>query len=123
MVMAGSVLQGEGFAVSFSNREGASSARAHAETVRMDILQFLESTLHHLCDKVVGLLRADSGFFDEAVLLALEGKRIPYLIAALADLSRCNERSTRPAAGGHWKPGWNWPNCVTVPPAGEPSDA
>lgn len=32
-----------------------------------NILQFLESTLHHLGDKVVGLLRADSGFFDEAV--------------------------------------------------------
>lgn len=30
-----------------------------------NILQFLESTLHHLDDKSVGLLRADSGFFDE----------------------------------------------------------
>lgn len=47
-----------------------------------NILQFLESTLHHLGEKVVGLLRADSGFFDDAVLSALEGKRIPYIIAA-----------------------------------------
>ncbi len=47
-----------------------------------NILQFLESTLHHLDDKIVGLLRADSGFFDEAILTALEGKRIPYIIAA-----------------------------------------
>ena len=47
-----------------------------------NILQFLESTLHHLGDKGVGLLRADSGFFDEAVLTALEGKRIPYIVAA-----------------------------------------
>jgi len=47
-----------------------------------NILQFLESTLHHLGDKVLGLLRADSGFFDEAVMAALEGKRIPYIIAA-----------------------------------------
>lgn len=47
-----------------------------------NILQFLESTLHHLGDKTVGLLRADSGFFDEAILAALEGKRIPYIIAA-----------------------------------------
>ena len=47
-----------------------------------NILQFLESTLHHLGDKIVGLLRADSGFFDEAILAALEGKRIPYIIAA-----------------------------------------
>jgi hypothetical protein len=47
-----------------------------------NILQFLESTLHHLGDKVVGLLRADSGFFDEVIPTALEGKRIPYIIAA-----------------------------------------
>jgi hypothetical protein len=32
-----------------------------------NILQFLEATLHHLGDKIVGLLRADSGFFDEAM--------------------------------------------------------
>ena len=47
-----------------------------------NILQFLESTLHHLGDKAVGLLRANSGFFDEAILTALEGKRIPYIVAA-----------------------------------------
>ena len=47
-----------------------------------NVLQFLESTLHHLGDKIVGLLRADSGFFDEAILIALEGKHIPYIIAA-----------------------------------------
>ena len=47
-----------------------------------NILQFLESTLHHLGDKIVGLLRADSGFFDETILEALEGKRIPYIVAA-----------------------------------------
>jgi Transposase DDE domain group 1 len=47
-----------------------------------NILQFLESTLHHLGDKIVGLLRADSGFFDETILSALEDKCIPYIIAA-----------------------------------------
>jgi hypothetical protein len=47
-----------------------------------NVLQFLESTLHHLGKKVVGLLRADSGFFDEAIFSMLEGKRIPYIIAA-----------------------------------------
>lgn len=31
-------------------------------------LAFIESTLHHLGDKTVGLFRADSGFFDEAIL-------------------------------------------------------
>ena len=30
----------------------------------------------------MGLLRADSGFFDEVILWALEGKQIPYIIAA-----------------------------------------
>ncbi len=47
-----------------------------------NLLQFLESTLAHLGEKIVGLLRADSGFFDEAILTALEAKRIPYIIAA-----------------------------------------
>lgn len=58
------------------------SGNAHSAN---NLLQFLESTLHHLGDKVVGLLRADSGFFDEAILTALEGKRIPYIVAAPAD--------------------------------------
>ena len=47
-----------------------------------NMLQFLETTLHHLGDKRVGLLRADSGFFDQAILADLECKRIPYIIAA-----------------------------------------
>jgi hypothetical protein len=47
-----------------------------------NVLQFLESTCHHLGDKTVGLLRADSGFFDEAVFSMLEDRRIPYIIAA-----------------------------------------
>ncbi len=47
-----------------------------------NILQFLASTFHHLGDKTVGLLRADSGFFDEAVFTMLENLRIPYIIAA-----------------------------------------
>ncbi len=47
-----------------------------------NVLQFLESTLHHLSDKVVGLLRADSGFFDESVFSMLESKQILYIIAA-----------------------------------------
>ncbi len=47
-----------------------------------NLLQFHESTLAHLGDKIVSLLRADSGFFDEAILTALEAKRIPYIVAA-----------------------------------------
>ncbi|GMV56258.1 MAG: hypothetical protein AMXMBFR6_20630 [Betaproteobacteria bacterium] len=53
----------------------------HAHSAN-NLLQFLESTLHHLGDKGVGLLRADSGFFDEAILSNLEGKRISYIVAA-----------------------------------------
>ena len=47
-----------------------------------NLLQFLESTLHHLGDKIVGLRRADSGFFDEAVWALMEAKRLPDIIAA-----------------------------------------
>ena len=47
-----------------------------------NVLQFLESTLAHLADKTVGLLRADSGFFDNAFMSALEGKGINYIVAA-----------------------------------------
>ena len=47
-----------------------------------NLLQFLEATRHHLGNTVVGLLRTDSGFFDEAILAALEVRRIPYIVAA-----------------------------------------
>ena len=47
-----------------------------------NVLQFIESTLHHLGSKTVGLLRADSGFYDQAVLKLLEGKGINYIISA-----------------------------------------
>ena len=47
-----------------------------------NILQFLGSALHHLGEKPVGLLRANSGFFDKAALAALEGMRITYIVAA-----------------------------------------
>lgn len=47
-----------------------------------NVLQFIESTLHHLGSKTVGLLRADSGFYDQAVFKLLEGKGINYVISA-----------------------------------------
>jgi hypothetical protein len=47
-----------------------------------NMLQFIESTLHHLGSKTVGLLRADSGFYGQGVLQRLEGKRIDYIISA-----------------------------------------
>ena len=45
-------------------------------------LAFIESTLRHLGNKTVGLLRADSGFFDDAILRFLEGRKIDYIISA-----------------------------------------
>jgi hypothetical protein len=45
-------------------------------------LQFLESTLRHLESKIVGLLRADSGFYDDAILTFLQGRHIDYIISA-----------------------------------------
>jgi hypothetical protein len=47
-----------------------------------NVLAFIESTLRHLGDKTVGLFRADSGFFDDAILSLLEGRKIDYIISA-----------------------------------------
>jgi hypothetical protein len=47
-----------------------------------NVQQFLESTLDHLGDMKVGLLRADSGFFSQSFLNTLEEKALPYIIAA-----------------------------------------
>ena len=47
-----------------------------------NILAFLHSTLRHLGNKTVGLLRADSGFFDDAVMSVLQDKKIAYIISA-----------------------------------------
>jgi len=61
-----------------------------------NVLQFLESTLAHLADKTVGLLRADSGFFDNAFMSALENKGIGYIVAAklTTPLQRAIHQST-----------------------------
>lgn len=64
-----------------------------------NVLQFLESTLTHLGDKAVGLLRADSGFFDDAFLSALEARQIPYVIAA--KLTQALQRTIY-QTGGWW---------------------
>lgn len=45
-------------------------------------LSFIEATLRHLGTKTVGLFRADSGFFDEAILGFLESRKIDYIVAA-----------------------------------------
>lgn len=62
-----------------------------------NVLQFLEPTLAHLGDKAVGLLRADSGFFDNAFLAALEAKHIPHVVAA--KLTQALQRTTYQTGG------------------------
>lgn len=47
-----------------------------------NVLQFLEATAHHLGDKIIGLLRADSGFYAENVLNWLEEHTIDYIVSA-----------------------------------------
>jgi hypothetical protein len=47
-----------------------------------NLLSFLRSTLHHLGERTVGLIRADSGFFDNKVLSFLEGEHIDYVVAS-----------------------------------------
>ncbi len=46
-----------------------------------NVLQFIESTLHHLSSKTVGLLRADSGFYSKAIFELLERRQINYIIS------------------------------------------
>ena len=46
-----------------------------------NVAAFLETTLQHLGDKRVGLLRADSGFSDAGFLALLEDKALSYIIA------------------------------------------
>jgi hypothetical protein len=64
-----------------------------------NVVQFLESTLHHLGDVWVGLLRADSGFFLDSFLSCLEARGIPYIIAAR--LTQALQRTIY-QAGGWW---------------------
>lgn len=49
-----------------------------------NFIAFLEDTLNRLTGKTIGLLRADSGFYDQAILDHLEQKAAPiqYIIAA-----------------------------------------
>lgn len=46
-----------------------------------NVINFLQATREHLAGKTIGLLRADSGFCEDAFLRHLEGERINYIIA------------------------------------------
>lgn len=50
--------------------------------VSNNIVPFLKSTFSHLRGKTVGLLRADSGFYNDKVLSFLEESQVDYVIAA-----------------------------------------
>jgi len=47
-----------------------------------NVLSFIQATLDNLGPTKVGLFRADSGFYDKAIVSALEEKRISYIISA-----------------------------------------
>lgn len=47
-----------------------------------NIICFLEETFAILEQKKIGLFRADSGFCSEAIFSFLEGRKVPYVIAA-----------------------------------------
>jgi len=46
-----------------------------------NVIGFLHATREHLAGKAIGLLRADSGFCEDAFLTHLESERINYVIA------------------------------------------
>jgi hypothetical protein len=56
-------------------RDGSASTTSNFEA-------FLLDTLDRLKNKTIGLLRADSGFYDKAVFQLLESRSIQYIIAA-----------------------------------------
>lgn len=47
-----------------------------------NIAGFLEATLHNLGQTKVGLFRADSGFYDKAIVVLLKTKQISHIISA-----------------------------------------
>jgi len=61
--------------VNFWQRSGDAHTANHMEG-------FLEDTFDKLAGKKIGLLRADSGFYDTKVFEHLEGKSIDYIVAA-----------------------------------------
>jgi len=56
-------------------------------------LSFLEFTLENLGATKVGLLRADSGFYDKIIIDFLVGKKISHIIRSLAVVQSCTALS------------------------------
>ena len=66
-----------------------------------NVIGFLHTTREHLAGKAIGLLRADSGFCEDAFLRHLESERINYIIALKLNqpLQRALVRATQIAQG------------------------
>ena len=76
-----------------------------------NVIGFLHATREHLAGKAIGLLRADSGFCEDAFLRHLEGERINYIIALKLNqpLQRALVRATQVAQAKQGTPpplGW-----------------
>lgn len=65
-----------------------------------NVQAFLASTLEHLASKKVGLVRADSGFCEQAFLVELEQRHLPYIVAL--KLNQPLQRALV-SAGGWWQ--------------------
>ena len=61
-----------------------------------NVIGFLHATREHLAGKTIGLLRADSGFCEDAFLAHLEGEPISYIIAL-----KLNQPLQRALGAGH----------------------
>ena len=74
-----------------------------------NVISFLQATREHLAGKPIGLLRADSGFCEDAFLTHLERERINYIIALKLNqpLQRALVRATPIAQAGQEPPPTN----------------
>jgi len=90
-----------------------------------NILAFLQETFEVLASKTVGLLRADSGFYQKDVMDWLEGRSIDYIIAirmypnlkmAIRDNVKWYEGENGVQLGEMWYQGTDWtrPRRITV---------
>lgn len=71
-----------------------------------NVIGFLHATREHLAGKAIGLLRADSGFCEDAFLTHLESERINYIVALKLNqpLQRALVRATQGAQGAQDSP-------------------
>lgn len=99
-------------------RDGSASTTSNFEG-------FLLDTLDKLKNKTIGLLRADSGFYDKAIFQLLEGSSIQYIIAAqmypVVQKAIATTQDWMPVASGisvvsiqYQSPLWDCPRRIVV---------